>query len=100
MTRRALDMARAPGLSNPLVVGVVLAVAACAAGARADGEFSATEHRRQTGYRSSQKPQFTSWVGAWTMPGGDLMVSFTQATGPLKGRPRAPKEVQQKLNWP
>ena len=58
------------------------------------------EHRHKTIYRSPQKPGFTSWVGAWTMPGGDLMVSFTQATGPAQGRTAAPREVQQKLSWP
>jgi photosystem II stability/assembly factor-like uncharacterized protein len=67
--------------------------------ASADG-FIAIEHRRQTIYHSPQKPGFTSWVGAWMMPDGSLMVCFTQATGPFKGRRQAPKEVQQKLNWP
>lgn len=62
--------------------------------------FSAAEHQRQTIYHSPQKPGFTSWVGAWTMPDGSLMVSFTQATGPVEGRPPAPKEVQLKLTWP
>ncbi len=63
-------------------------------------EFVAVEHRRQTVYHSPQKPGFTSWVGAWMMPDGSLMTCFTQATGPVEGRPRAPKEVQEKLNWP
>jgi hypothetical protein len=34
------------------------------------------------------------------MPDGTLMVCFTQATGPIDGRPQASKEVQKKLNWP
>jgi hypothetical protein len=34
------------------------------------------------------------------MPDGSLMISFTQATGPVQGRPQAPKEVQEKLTWP
>ncbi|MCE9526116.1 MAG: glycoside hydrolase, partial [Planctomycetales bacterium] len=63
-------------------------------------EFSVTDHQRQTIYHSPQKPGFTSWVGAWTMPDGSLMVSFTQATGPTEGRPQAPKEIQQRLAWP
>ena len=67
--------------------------------ARAD-EFAAVDHQRQTIYHSPQTPGFTSWVGAWMMPDGSLMVSFTQATGPVEGRPQAPKEVQQKLDWP
>ncbi len=63
-------------------------------------EFSVTDHRRQTIYHSPQKPGFTSWVGACTMPDGSLMISFTQATGPTEGRPQAPKEIQQRLAWP
>lgn len=55
--------------------------------ARAD-EFFVIEHQRPTVYRSPQKPGFTSWVGAWTMPDASLMVSFTQATGPIEGRPQ------------
>lgn len=68
--------------------------------ASADVDFIAVEHKRQTIYHSPQKPGFTSWVGAWTMPDSSLMVSFTQATGPIEGRPKSPKEVQDKLNWP
>jgi hypothetical protein len=69
--------------------------------ARAEGEaFSAVEHSRRTIYHSPQTPGFTSWVGAWTMPDGSLMISFTQATGPAEGRPKAPKDVQHRLTWP
>lgn len=81
-------------LSLLVVVGLALV-----ATARAD-EFLASEYQRQTIYHSPQKPGFTSWVGAWTMPDGSLMVSFTQATGPIEGRPQAPKEVQHRLTWP
>jgi hypothetical protein len=63
-------------------------------------EFSAVKHQRQTIYHPSQKPGFASWCGSWTMPDGSLMVSFTQATGPVEGRPQAPKEVQHRLTWP
>ena len=63
-------------------------------------EFSAAEHQRQTIYHSPQKPGFTSWVGAWIMPDGDLMTCFTQATGPITGRPQAQKDVQERQNWP
>lgn len=63
-------------------------------------EFSAVERQRQTIYHSPQTPGFTSWVGAWTMPDGSLMVSFTQAIGPVEGRPQAPQEVRRKLTWP
>lgn len=60
----------------------------------------AAEHSRRAIYHSPQTPGFTSWVGAWSMPGGDLMVSFTQATGPAEGRPAAPEEVRRRLSWP
>ena len=33
------------------------------------------------------------------MPDGDLMTCFTQATGPVEGRPKAPKEVMDLLSW-
>ncbi len=72
-----------------------------ASDARAEGKaFSAVGHSRRTIYHSPQTPGFTSWVGAWTMPDGSLMVSFTQATGPVEGRPRAPDDVQHRLTWP
>src|SRR5262245_49343560 len=51
-------------------------------------------------YRSPQKPSFTSWVGAWVMPNGDLMVSCTRATGPLTGRPPTPPEIRKRLDVP
>ena len=63
-------------------------------------DFEAVENARRSIYHSPQTPGFTSWAGAWTMPDGSLMVCFTQATGPVKGRTRAPKDVQHKLSWP
>lgn len=63
-------------------------------------EWTAVDFQRQTIYHSPQTPGFTCWVSAWTMPDGDLMTSFTQATGPVEGRPQAPKEVCDKLQWP
>ncbi|GDY10072.1 hypothetical protein LBMAG52_35580 [Planctomycetia bacterium] len=82
----------------------MLLLAACLLSALAEtgqaDDISAVEYQRQTIYHSPQKPGFTSWVGAWTMPDGSLMISFTQATGPVDGRPQAPKEVQHKLTWP
>jgi hypothetical protein len=63
-------------------------------------EFAVAEHERRTIYHSPQTPGFTSWVGAWKMPDGSLMIGFTQATGPVEGRPQAPPDVRQKLNWP
>src|SRR4051812_25351519 len=43
---------------------------------------------RRTIYHSPQTPGYTCWVGLWSMPDGSLMVTFKQATGPIKGRPR------------
>ncbi|MGH7140068.1 MAG: sialidase family protein [Pirellulales bacterium] len=63
-------------------------------------DFAAVEHERRTIYHSPQSPGFTCWVGAWTMPDGSLMIGFTQATGPVEGRPPAPLDVRRKLNWP
>ncbi len=51
-------------------------------------------------YHSPQYPGFTSWCGLWTLPSGDPMCSFTQATGPFQGRPTAPPEVRRRLEWP
>lgn len=84
---------------NSISALVVLQLFQLVAIGRTD-ELSAVDHQRQTIYHSPQKPGFTSWVGAWTMPDRSLMVSFTQATGPVEGRPRAPQEVQHKLTWP
>jgi hypothetical protein len=88
---------------NQAVVVLMVVAAAVVCGptkqAWAD-EYSAVEYKRQTIYHSPQEPGFTSWVGAWIMPDGDPMVCFTQATGPINGRPQAPKAVQEKLNWP
>jgi hypothetical protein len=46
-------------------------------------------------YHSPQTPGYTSWVAAWTMPGGSLMTAFAQATGPVDPtqRPLAPPSV-------
>jgi hypothetical protein len=64
------------------------------------GEFEAVEHQRARIYHSPQSPGFTCWCGAWLMPDGGLMVSFTQATGPVEGRKSAPPEIQKRLGWP
>lgn len=51
-------------------------------------------------YHSPQYPGFTSWCGLWAMPDDGVMCSFTQATGPFVGRPRAPEDVRRRLSWP
>jgi hypothetical protein len=61
---------------------------------------TAAEVRRATVYHSPQTPGFTCWAGTWVMPDGRLMVSFHQATGPLHGRPLAPKALREMLEWP
>jgi hypothetical protein len=81
------------------LLGLILLVCVSGARGRAD-ELVAVGHQRATVYHSPQKPGFTSWVGAWVMPNGDLMVSFTQATGPVEGRTRAPDDVRRRLTWP
>ncbi len=63
-------------------------------------QVTAVEFQRKTIYHSPQTPGFTCWTGTWLMPDGSIMVCFTQATGPLECRPRAPKEVLHKLSWP
>lgn len=84
------------------ILGALLILLLGSAAGRTGQErtFKAAGYARQTIYRSPQKPGFTSWVGAWIMPDGDLMTCCTQATGPIKGRAQAPKDVQEKLNWP
>lgn len=44
---------------------------------------------RHTIYKSPQRPGYTAWTGAWTMPDKSLMVAFTQATGPVDVSRRA-----------
>lgn len=83
------------------LLAVVLLVA-ISGSPTASGEaiVRAVDHTRRTIYHSPQSPGFTCWVGTWAMPDGSVMVCFTQATGPLENRPRAPKEVLKKLSWP
>lgn len=59
----------------------------------------AVGHARTTIYHSPQSPGYTCWCGAWMMPDGATMVSFTQATGPVAGRPAAPADVMKRLDW-
>ncbi len=63
-------------------------------------DFVAIQYERRTIYHSPQTPGFTCWVNAWTMHDDSLMISFTQATGPVTGRPQAPEDVRKKLDWP
>src|SRR4051794_25244278 len=52
---------------------------------------------RRTVYHSPQTPGYTCWVGAWPMPDRAPMICFTQNTGPVGDRPRAPADVVRKF---
>jgi hypothetical protein len=62
--------------------------------------FRIVEFSKRTIYHSPQTPGYTCWVGIWNMPDGSAMISFTQATGPIAGRPKAPPEIRKRLTWP
>jgi len=87
------------------LVGInAILVAAITHGADTEREnktsITAVEHNRRTIYHSPQSPGFTCWTGIWAMPDKSLMLAFTQATGPVNGRPKAPPKVRSRLNWP
>jgi hypothetical protein len=87
------------------LIGIsAILVAAIAHGANGEPDnktsVTAVEHKRRTIYHSPQSPGFTCWTGLWAMPDKSLMLAFTQATGPLKGRPKAPAKIRSRLNWP
>lgn len=63
-------------------------------------KFRIVEFSKRTIYHSPQTPGYTCWAGIWNMPDQSTMVSFTQATGPLKGRPKAPPDIRKQLTWP
>jgi hypothetical protein len=63
-------------------------------------KFHIAEFSKRTIYHSPQTPGYTCWVSIWNMPDGSTMLSFTQATGPLEGRPKAPPEIRERLTWP
>ncbi len=79
--------------------GLLVALLLNYSGAVNASDLTAINHARKTIYHSPQTPGYTCWTGAWLMPGGDIMVSFTQATGPVKGRSTAPKRILKRLNW-
>jgi hypothetical protein len=55
-------------------------------------------YKRRTIYHSPQTPGYTCWAYLWKMPDGDVMLSFTQATGTLTDwRPRAPAEILKRM---
>src|SRR5690349_23595578 len=87
-----LDMNRAAALVIPF--GLMLGALRAPADAR---EWVASGLSRKTVYHSPQKPGYTSWAGAWVMADGSLMICFTEATGPVKGRGQAPEALWRKL---
>jgi hypothetical protein len=49
--------------------------------------ISAVNYSRSQIYHSPVSPGWTSWVGAWLMPDGSIMVGVTQAKGPFPPNP-------------
>ena len=74
--------------------------ASATASAAQPTSFTAIDHVRRTIYHSPQTPGYTCWSGCWVMPDSSIMVSCTQATGPIEGREPGPPEVLKKLSWP
>jgi len=84
-----------------LVLLVLLAPCVAAGdGSSREKAFVARGFSRRTIYHSPQTPGYTSWVGAWEMPDKSLMVCFTQATGPVKGRPLVAPALREKMGIP
>lgn len=81
-------------------LGFILALLATAQTWGAYSSYVAVGHTHRLIYHSPQSPGFTSWVGAWIMPDRSIMISFTQATGPLQGRPSAPETIRRRMSWP
>jgi hypothetical protein len=57
------------------------------------------DFRRDFVYHSPQYPGYTCWTGLYVMPDESVMCCFTQATGPFRGRSRAPDPVRKALDW-
>ena len=94
---------RRASTASAILLGLVSSVAVFAEEKPAsaeDRQVLVAEYNRQTVYHSPETPGFTCWTGAWVMPDNSLMISFTQATGPIEGRPRVPDEIAARLCWP
>ena len=90
-------------MKSPIVGLLLVTVAAtlpCRPAIVEGMNMKAVDYSRRQIYHSPQTPGYTCWVTASVMPDGGLLVSFTQATGPFKGRPQAPKEIRHQLSWP
>jgi hypothetical protein len=84
-------------MSRPCLLLSAVSLLVFASSARAEPAWMAVGFTRKTIYHSPQKPGYTCWVGAWMMPDKSVMIGFTQATGPVKGRSQAPAELWKKL---
>jgi hypothetical protein len=51
----------------------------------------------RTIYHSPQKPGYTCWAEIWCLRDGNPIVTFTQATGPVKGRKPAPAKILNRM---
>jgi len=73
------------------------ALSVCATGVGAT-QVTVESFERRTPYHSPQTPGYTCWSGICGLPDGSVLVSFTQATGPLQGwRQRAPQAVLDRM---
>jgi hypothetical protein len=94
---------QSPNIASSVLLGLISATVAWSGenpASAQDQRISVVEYDRRTVYHGPQTPGFTCWTGAWVMPDDSLMISFTQATGPIEGRPRVPDEIGHKLSWP
>ena len=90
------------GVTNGVILGVWAVTISLGVSGQAGegGGFRVASYSRREIYHSLQTPGFTCWTGCWLMPDASIMVCFTQATGPLEGRPPGPEAVLKKLCWP
>ncbi len=93
---------------SSFAVGLLTALCAAVAASGADDssaslplKYIASDYTSTTIYHSPQSPGFTCWTGTWIMPDRSLMVTFTQATGPFKDRPRTDAKMLAAFpGWP
>lgn len=83
-----------------LAVALLTICRTAAATEGGDGSWSAADYSRRSIYHSPQHPGYTCWTSAWLAPDKSMWVCFTQATGPLTGRPKTPPDIRKKLSWP
>ena len=89
-----------PGFVSASAMLTGLLQFAIAGAGEAPMKVTASDVERHVVYHSPQSPGYTCWVGVWLAPDGALRLAFHQATGPLQGRPKVRKDVQDALGWP